>query len=94
MTEARVTNFSRLSGIASIVALLINWARVVYLARQYDPGSVRLWGPLDAHPALVLAVVMVLGVGAGIFAGLKSSKLWWLVAVLNLVSYCLELAAS
>ena len=69
MTEAGVIIIGRLSGIASLLALLINWGWVVFLSRQYDPASIRIWGPLDTHPAAVLAVVMIAGAAFGIFAG-------------------------
>jgi hypothetical protein len=83
-----------LLGVASCVALLLNWATMIYFGLQRDPGSLHIWWPLAAHPTAVFALVMAVGVLCGVVAGINSSKAWFVLAALNAGSFFFEWLAS
>jgi hypothetical protein len=82
------------AGLLSIFTLGTNWAFMVYMSRQYNPGAIKIWEPFRSHPTASLGIWMVMGVCSGVYAGIKHSRYWFAVAGLNLVTYVLELCVS
>jgi hypothetical protein len=63
----------------------------VFGTTEVVPFQIRFMQPV-LEPSF--AILMVVGVALGVYAGLRQSKLWFAIAGLNLFSYLLELAVS
>ena len=83
-----------LATIVSAIALLTNWGIVGYLAIQNDPASSHLWEPIRSHPTISFGILALVGSLTGLVAGMKLSKGWHALAVLNLCTFFLEFLAS
>jgi hypothetical protein len=78
----------------AILALMLNWAFVVYMSLQYDPRTTRLAMIVGDHAILLFACIAIVGTVMAIIGAVKGSKAWYVVAFLNSASFVAELCVS
>jgi hypothetical protein len=92
MTRSRLSGV--VLGILAVIALCMNWATIVYWSVQYDPGSTWLWRKTGDYVIWLYASVALAGTLLAIVAAIRSSKAWYIIALLNITSFLLEFCAS
>ncbi len=81
-------------GAIGILALLVNWTVVGYLATKSDPGAVHLWLPFAKYQRIAFGVIAGIGTTLGAAASKGSARGWYAVAGLNAATYLLEFVSS
>jgi len=79
-------------GSVSICTMLFGWGVFFFLPEHDDANGVNQWNYLGSHPSMILIIALSIGALSGCIAGLKTSKLWYLVAALNAIGLMLEAA--
>jgi hypothetical protein len=67
---------------------------VGYLATQNAPGAVHLWTPIARYPKIFFGLLAALGVLFGLVAGRRSAKSWFVLSLLNGLTFLLEYLVS